>query len=72
MLTKKFEHIGPIENEINSNKKASNLLSDSYLPVLRSFATTQRVHVPPTEEVVSNFKKSMANDSKNSHKPKVI
>ena len=72
MLTKKFEQTGPLESEANSNQKANNLLSDSYLPVLRSFATTQRVHIPPTEEVVSNFKKSMANDSKNPHKPKVI
>ena len=47
-----------LESDICSGKKDDNLLSDTYLPVLRNFVTTQRVKVLVSEEVVSQFKKA--------------
>ena len=61
-----------LEAEVLAGKKEDNLLSDTYLPVLRNFATTQRVRVPPADEVISKYKKAQANEKARAHVPKLI
>jgi len=55
-----------------SKKQKDNLLEDSYLPMLRNFATTQRFKAKPAADVVAEFRKNQAAESVKPLMPKLI
>ena len=53
-------------------KPSNTLLGDSYLPVLRSFQTTQRAPAIPKSTQIAEFQKTEIAEAQKPHVPKLI